>query len=55
MLCITFGAPDRGRTGTILSYHGILSPGRLPIPPLGHIFNLQLIAFGEQLFNYAPR
>ena len=28
-----FGAGDRGRTGTILSYHGILSPGRLPIPP----------------------
>ena len=27
------GAGDRGRTGTILSYHGILSPGRLPIPP----------------------
>ena len=28
------GAGDRSRTGTILSYHGILSPGRLPIPPL---------------------
>ena len=28
-----YGAGDRGRTGTILSYHGILSPGRLPIPP----------------------
>ena len=27
------GAGDRSRTGTILSYHGILSPGRLPIPP----------------------
>ena len=27
------GAGDRGRTGTILSYHGILSPGRLPVPP----------------------
>ncbi len=27
------GAGDRPRTGTILSYHGILSPGRLPIPP----------------------
>ena len=27
------GAGDRDRTGTILSYHGILSPGRLPIPP----------------------
>ena len=30
---INFGAGDRGRTGTILSYHGILSPGRLPVPP----------------------
>ena len=27
------GVGDRGRTGTILSYHGILSPGRLPVPP----------------------
>ena len=27
------GAGDRDRTGTILSYHGILSPGRLPVPP----------------------
>ena len=27
------GAGDRGRTGTILTYHGILSPGRLPISP----------------------
>ena len=30
---VPIGAGDRGRTGTILSYHGILSPGRLPIPP----------------------
>ena len=33
---IKFGAGDRSRTGTILSYHGILSPGRLPIPPHRH-------------------
>lgn len=26
-------AGDRGRTGTGISTHGILSPGRLPIPP----------------------
>ena len=32
----TVGAGDRGRTGTILSYHGILSPGRLPVPPHRH-------------------
>ena len=28
------GAGNGNRTRTILSYHGILSPGRLPIPPL---------------------
>ena len=27
------GAGDRGRTGTGITTHGILSPGRLPIPP----------------------
>ena len=27
------GAGDRDRTGTILSYRGILSPVRLPVPP----------------------
>ena len=31
-----FGAGSRSRTGTVLSYHGILSPGRLPIPPFRH-------------------
>ncbi len=30
------GAEDRGRTGTGITTHGILSPGRLPIPPLRH-------------------
>ena len=30
-------AGDRGRTGTGITTHGILSPGRLPIPPLRHI------------------
>ena len=33
---LTVGAGDRDRTGTILSYHGILSPGRLPVPPHRH-------------------
>ena len=33
ILNLPCGAGDRGRTGTILSYHGILSPGRLPVPP----------------------
>ena len=32
------GAGSRGRTGTILTYHGILSPGRLPIPPHRHFW-----------------
>ena len=31
-----FGADDRGRTGTGISSHGILSPGRLPVPPHRH-------------------
>ena len=31
------GAGDRGRTGTSRKAHGILSPGRLPIPPLRQI------------------
>ena len=32
-----FGAEDRNRTGTSRKAHGILSPGRLPIPPLRQI------------------
>ena len=31
---LNIGAGDRARTGTGLSAHGILSPGRLPVPPL---------------------
>ena len=31
-------AVDRNRTGTGITTHGILSPGRLPVPPLRHIF-----------------
>ena len=30
-------APGRGRTGTSITRHGILSPRRLPIPPLGQV------------------
>ena len=29
-----FNAADRNRTGTGITTHGILSPGRLPVPPL---------------------
>ena len=32
------GAEDRNRTGTGVTSHGILSPGRLPVPPLRHSF-----------------
>jgi hypothetical protein len=32
------GAEDRNRTGTILSNRRILSPVRLPVPPLRHIY-----------------
>ncbi len=38
-----FNAADRNRTGTGITTHGILSPGRLPVPPLRHI-----------LFSYIP-
>ena len=41
-LATAFGAGDRGRTGTILSYHGILSPGRLPVPPHRHSVRVRL-------------
>ena len=34
-----FNAADRNRTGTGITTHGILSPGRLPIPPLRRIHN----------------
>ena len=30
-------AGDRNRTGTGIATHGILSPGRLPVPPRRHI------------------
>ena len=33
---LDIGTGDRGRTGTGITTHGILSPGRLPIPPRRH-------------------
>ena len=33
----SLNAGDRGRTGTGITTHGILSPGRLPVPPRRHI------------------
>ena len=32
-----FGAEDRNRTGTVFNHRRILSPVRLPVPPLQHI------------------
>ena len=34
---IAKNAADRNRTGTGITTHGILSPGRLPVPPLRHM------------------
>ena len=31
-----FNAGNRNRTGTGVTTHRILSPGRLPVPPLRH-------------------
>ena len=36
MFCI-YGAEDRNRTGTVFNHRRILSPVRLPVPPLRHI------------------
>ena len=36
------GAGSRGRTGTRNKSHGILSPGRLPIPPFRQTYDLCL-------------
>ena len=36
-------AADRNRTGTGITTHGILSPGRLPVPPLRHFFAVHYI------------
>ena len=35
-LPFSINAADRNRTGTGITTHGILSPGRLPVPPLRH-------------------
>ena len=38
-----FGAGNRARTDTRFKSHGILSPGRLPIPPLRHLVRLIIL------------
>ena len=35
-LLFLVGAGNRNRTGTGITTHGILSPGRLPVPPSRH-------------------
>ena len=44
-------AADRNRTGTGITTHGILSPGRLPVPPLRHnnLFSYQWDLQGSNL------
>ena len=44
-----FGAGDRGRTGTSITAHGILSPGRLPVPPHRQI--IIIIYAQERLYH----
>ena len=46
-----YGAGSRGRTGTILTYHGILSPGRLPIPPFRHFATV----FRNRPYSITPK
>ena len=43
-----FGAGDRGRTGTSITAHGILSPGRLPVPPHRQMY----VFFAQQLLYH---
>ena len=45
-------AADRNRTGTGITTHGILSPGRLPVPPLRHVI---LIIFQIKNGTYRAR
>ncbi len=42
-LLLLINAADRNRTGTGITTHGILSPGRLPVPPLRQLSNCFLL------------
>ena len=48
-----FGAGNRARTGTRLSSHGILSPGRLPISPLRRSFLQGICSFPDRYNSIA--
>ena len=44
------GAGSRDRTGTRKKSHGILSPGRLPIPPFRHIvFRVAILLYHREV------
>ena len=51
-LLLFTNAADRNRTGTGITTHGILSPGRLPVPPLRHVI---LIIFQIKNGTYRAR
>ena len=44
-LPLLINAADRNRTGTGITTHGILSPGRLPVPPLRHAKHIFVMCF----------
>ena len=46
------GAGNRGRTGTRITSHGILSPGRLPIPPFRHLYKVLAPRVGLEPTTY---
>ena len=50
-----YGAGNGNWTRTMLSHHGILSPGRLPIPPLRRIFRFSLTSAHSLAFSRSDR
>ena len=44
-------AGDRNRTGTGIATHGILSPGRLPVPPRRHMKNKKVLTVMQYLMD----
>ena len=48
-----FNTDGRGRTGTGITTHGILNPGRLPIPPHRHVAftTIDIIAHNDWFVN----
>ena len=50
-LLLFTNAADRNRTGTGITTHGILSPGRLPVPPRRHMKNKKVLAVMQYLMD----